>query len=261
MLKQENSKYILQTVKNAARILNLFTIERSEWRLTEISNELELDISHVRRLLNTLVQENVLKKVERKYSLGLSVLHFSSIVNSHLNIHLEARPILLPLIEQLGVSIHMGILEGTGVIYIDKLETSHPIKLVSQVGKPHPAYSTGCGKAILSFQTEDDLVEILHRIEEQGMIKSASNTVTDLDELRRQLTEIRETGYAVSADEFQEGFASIAAPIYNYSGEVIAAVGITGASKKVLGDQMDLYISHIVKAANEISKKIGFSYY
>ena len=116
----------------------------------------------------------------------------------------------------------------------------------------------GCGKVLLSFQTEDCLEEILQEIEQQGLIKSASNTVTDLNELRRQLTEIRKTGYAVSVDEFQEGLASIAAPIYSHNGEVIAAVGITGSSKKLCGDQIDIYISNIVKAAKEISKKTRF---
>ena len=261
MLEQEDSKYILQTVKNAARILNLFTIERMEWRLSEISNELDLDISHVKRLINTLVQENFLKKRGKKYSLGLSVLNLSGIVNFHLNIHLEARPILLPLVEQFGIAIHLGILEGTDVIYLDKLESNHPIMMDSQIGKPHPAYYMGCGKALLSFQTEDCLEEILQEIEQQGLIKSASNTVTDLNELRRQLTEIRKTGYAISVDEFQEGLASIAAPIYSHNGEVIAAVGITGSSKKLCGDQIDIYISNIVKAAKEISKKLGFSLY
>jgi IclR family KDG regulon transcriptional repressor len=182
-------------------------------------------------------------------------------VNSHLNIHLEARPILQSLVEQLGVAIHMGILEGARVIYLDKLETSHPIKMISQIGRSNPVYCTGCGKVMLSFQTGDRLEEILQKVEQQGMIKSASNTVTDLDELRRQLTEIRKTGYAVSVDELQEGIASIAAPIYNYNGEVIAAVAITGSSRKLCGDQIDIYISNIVRAAKEISKKIGFSYY
>ncbi|KAA9028460.1 IclR family transcriptional regulator [Niallia endozanthoxylica] len=261
MLKENDSKYILQTVKNAGRILNLFTIERSTWRLSEISNELDLDISHVRRLLTTMVQENILKKVGKTYSLGFSVLHLAGIVNSQLNIHLEARSILMPLVEQLGVAIHIGILEGTGVIYLDKLETSHPIKMVSQVGKSHPVYSTGCGKTMLAFQTEDDLEEILQKVEQQGMIKSASRTVTDLDELKRQLGEIRKAGYAITCDEFQEGFASIAAPIYNYNGEAIAAVSITGSSKNICGNRIDIYISSIVKAAKEISKKIGFSYY
>lgn len=261
MLQHEGSKYLLQTVKNAGRILNLFTIERDEWRLSEISNKLDLDISHVKRLLNTLVQENLLKKKEKKYSLGLSVLNFSGIVNSHLKIHLEARPILQPIVEQLGIAIHMGILEGTGVVYLDKIETSHPIKMESQIGKSHPVYCTGCGKIMLSYQSEDRLEEILQKVEQQGMIKFASNTVTDIEELRRHLTEIRKTGYAVTSNELQEEIASIAAPIYNYNGEVIAAISITGSSKKLCSDQLEIYISTIVKAAENISKKIGFSYY
>ena len=261
MFQQDDSKYILQTVKNAARILNLFTIERDEWRLSEIAKELEVDISHARRLLNTLVEENLLVKKERKYTLGLSVLNLSGIVNSHLNIHLEARPILQPIVEQLGITIHMGILEGTKIIYLDKLEASHPIKMASGVGHSHPSYCTGCGKAILSFQKEDDLEDILQKIEMQGIIKSTSNTVTNVDELRKQLTEIQNAGYAVTCDEYQEGVASIAAPIFNYNGEVIAAVAITGSSKSLCGDQTNIYISNIVKAAKEISKKIGFSYY
>lgn len=261
MLKENDSKYILQTVKNAGRILNLFTIERSTWRLSEISNELDLDISHVRRLLTTMVQENILKKVGKTYSLGFSVLHLSGIVNSQLNIHLEARPILLPLVEKLGTVIHLGVLEGIGIIYLDKLETSHPLKMVSFVGKSHPVYSTGCGKAILAFQKEEDLKDTLQKIEQEGIEKTASRTVADVDELRQQLSEIRRTGFAVTYDEFQEGIASIAAPIFNYNGEVIAAAGLTGSTQKLCGNQINLYISTIVKAAKDISKKIGFSYY
>ena len=137
MLEQEDSKYILQTVKNAARILNLFTIERMEWRLSEVSNELDLDISHVKRLINTLVQENFLKKRGKKYSLGLSVLNLSGIVNFHLNIHLETRPILLPLVEKFRIAIHLDM-EGTDVVYLDKLESNHPIIMDSQIGQRHP---------------------------------------------------------------------------------------------------------------------------
>ena len=93
------------------------------------------------------------------------------------------------------------------------------------------------------------------------MIKTASKTVTDLDEFRGQLKEIRKTGYAVTHDEFQDGISSIAAPIYNYNGEVLAAAAITGFNKDFCNDQLDLYISSIVKATKEISKKIGFDYH
>ncbi|MCQ6282409.1 IclR family transcriptional regulator [Bacillus sp. EB600] len=261
MVQQENSKYILQTVQNAARILTLFTLERDEWNLSEISKELNLDISHVRRLLTTLEQENFLKKTGKKYALGLDVLNLSGIVHSHLSIHLEARPILQQLVNEVGEAIHIGVLEGTRVNYLDKLETTHPIKLASQIGKWNPLYNTGCGKIILSYLPEDHLEEVLQKIEKQGMIKSTSNTVTDINELRRQLAGIRNSGYAVSSNELQEGVASIAAPIHDYSGEVIAAVSITGSCKKLCGDEIEIYISKIVNAAKKISKKIGFSSY
>ena len=103
--------------------------------------------------------------------------------------------------------------------------------MVSQVGKPHPAYSTGCGKAILSFQTEEDLVEILHKIEQQGMIKSASNTVTDLDEFQRQLTNIRETGYAITCDEFQEGMRVLLHLFTTIMEKSLQPLGLQGLAK------------------------------
>lgn len=261
MKQQDQSKYILQTVKNAARILNLFTVERNEWRLTEISRELNLEISHTRRLINTLVQENILKKKEKKYSLGLSILKMSGLVNSRLNIHLEARPILMPLVNQLDKTVHLGILDDTAVIYLDILETSHPIKMTSQIGKPHPFYATGCGKIILAFQNEERTEEILEKAAQQGMKKVASKTVTDLDELRKQLKESRKNGYIITHDEFQEGVSTIAAPIYNYNGEVIAAAAITGFGRDFHDVQLDVYISSIVNATKEISKKIGFEYH
>jgi DNA-binding IclR family transcriptional regulator len=189
----------------------------------------------------------------------LNVLNLSGIVYSHLSIHSEARPILQQLVNELGEVIHIGVLEGTRVNYLDKLETTHPIKLASGIGKGNPLYNTGSGKVILSYLQGDYLEEILQKIEKQGMIKSASNTVTDINELRRQLAEICKSGYAVAANELQEGVASIAAPIYDYSGEVIAAVSITGSSKKLCGDEIELYISKIVHAAKNISKKLGFS--
>ena len=109
--------------------------------------------------------------------------------------------------------------------------------MASVVGHSHPSYCTGCGKVILSFQKEDGLEDILQKIEQQGIIKLASNTVKNSDELRKQLTDIHNAGYAITSDEFQEGVASIAAPIFNYKGEVIAAVAITGSSKSLCGDQ------------------------
>ncbi|MEW9672144.1 IclR family transcriptional regulator [Ammoniphilus sp. 3BR4] len=253
------SNNTIETVQNAMQILCLFTIEKREWTLTEIAQQKNMNISNTKRLLKTLEEYGYLKKREgtKKYRLGLSTLRLSGIVTATMEIHREAQPILKNLVDELGEAVHIGILEGTETVYLDKIESIHPVRLSSYTGKRVPAYCTGCGKVMLAFKEQKVQAGVIQLMEQQGFYPFGSKTVRNAGELRESLDQIKEQGYAVCVDELTEGITTIAAPIYDYNESVAAAISITGPSKRI---DIPKSIKYVLKAGKEISRRLGYIY-
>ncbi|MEH7226617.1 IclR family transcriptional regulator [Bacillus sp. JJ1566] len=252
-----NEKYIINTVKNAMQLLQLFTVNSPEWSLTELSKEKSLNISHTKRLIQTLTEYGYLEKdhVSKKYRLGLAIVKLSGVLTTTMEIYKEARPILLKLAKKYDENIHIGVLEETNVLYLDKLESLYSSRLASHVGKRNPAYCTGCGKVLLAYKREPVQQELLKKIEDQGFEQFASKTVNTIDELKNDLNMIVKRGYAISTDELADGFTSIAVPILDYSEEVIAAISITGRNNKI---SPSVHLNDLLDCSNLISEKLGY---
>ena len=251
-------KYLINTVRNAISILKIFTKDRPELNLTEISKEIALSTSTTKRLLNTLSEHSYLKmdKKTKRYSLGFSILTLSGIIKSTMVVHQEAKPIMKELAYDLGQSIHLGILEGTDIVYLEKIVSPHSIHLNSHIGKKNPAYCTGCGKVMLAFQKRDILKSILTQIEAIGYQSLGASTVADSIELVTHLDKIRMHGYSVCINEFHQGL-SIGAPIYDYSGRVVAALSLTGWSNQIHVQDIPHFTHQVLKASRKISNKLG----
>lgn len=256
-----NKKYTIQTVKNAMRILRLFTHEQTEYSLSEIASQLNLNISSASRLVKTLEQKHYLYKDShtKKWRLGYMLINLAGIITTTMEIHREAKPYLEELVETLDEAVHLGVLEGTEIVYLDKVDSAIPLRLNSYIGKRNPSYCTACGKIMLAYQKEATLKKLLKKMEEEGFIKYGPNTVTSADQLLEQLIDIREQGYVVCIDEFRDGI-SIGAPIYDYTDEVIAAISITGKSHRITAERIPHFVEHIIQTANKISKNLGYVY-
>ncbi|MEX1029220.1 MAG: helix-turn-helix domain-containing protein [Paenibacillaceae bacterium] len=133
------------------------------WSITEIAKALQLNKSTVCRLAGDLVIEGFLQKTGTKYRLGLTLLGLSGVITSHLEIHREAKPVLINLVEKLEETAHISILEGTDITYLHKVECKHPIRLLSHVGKKNPASCTSSGKILLAFQSDKVVQESRRR--------------------------------------------------------------------------------------------------
>ncbi|MBE7120641.1 IclR family transcriptional regulator [Bacillus cereus] len=254
-----NRDYTIQTVQNAMQILRLFTVEKREWTLSDIARKKSMSISTTKRLLNTLENYGYLERRSgtKKYRLSLSILKLSGIVKTTMEIHREARPILKKLVNDFGEAVHIGVLEGTETIYLDKMEGLHPVRLSSHIGKNNPVYCTGCGKVILAFEEQTEQEKIIKTIELQRFYQFSSKTVRNVRELKSHLSQIKKQGYAVCIDEFSEGITSIAAPIYDYNESVVASISITGPSNRIDISQI---VEGVVKAGKDISKSLGYIY-
>lgn len=252
--KLEKRDFVLQSVQNGMRILQLFTQEKPVWGVTEISKALQIHKSSVSRLISDMVAEGFLQKEQNKYGLGYSLLYLSGVITTHLEIQREAKEPLKELVDQLGETAHIAVLEGTGITYVTKIECENPVELLSSIGRKNPVSCTSSGKVLLAYQSEG----VIQQVIDAGLIKEGPNSVVNPEVLRKQLKEITKRGYSVCIEELHKAAVSIAAPIRDYTGEVVAAVSIVSTTERIRKDKMDQFIEAIIRTGNEISLNLGF---
>lgn len=246
---------LLSSVQNALRILNLFSPQTKELSLAEIASQTGINKSSVHRLLTHLEEEGFVEKdnVTRRYRLGLSLLQLSGVVLSHLEIHHAAKHDLELLAEKTGKYAHLGIIENGELVYLRKIEGKEPITLTSFIGRSNPAYCTGCGKIILAYQPE-----ITETVIENGLTKYGPHCITDPDQLRSDLERIAVQGFAICVDEIYEGVISIAAPVRDFTGNVIAGISVVGLKHQFKQNEIAETIPLVVNAGWSISNQLGY---
>lgn len=246
----------LSSVKNALRILKCFTMDEPEKKISEISTILGINKSTVSRTMATLASEGFVYKDPdtKKYRLGFSLLSLSSIVNSNMDVYRESQPILNKLVENLGETAHISVLDQLEVIYLQKVECNHPVRFLTHVGRRNPPYCTSSGKILLAY-AEEKMVEAVIA---KGLKKFTKTTISHPEQLRIHLKEIRKKGYTASFEEFHEGVVSIAAPIYDYRGKVIASLSVVGPKQRIQTNKVQGFAKKIIAAAHEISESMGY---
>lgn len=248
----------LSSVDNALKVLECFTVDEPQKRVTQIATELNLAKSTVSRLLKTLLNSGYVKKdVEtQKYSLGNKVLTLYSALMSNMEIVKEAHPILEALAKETHESVQLAEIEGSNVIYMEQIKSSYPIQIFAHIGRINPIHCTSSGKLLLAFQEFDVIENILNT----ELEKYTPYTITDKNILKKQLLEIRNLGYCYIENEFIEGIISIAAPIRDYNKNIIAAVSLVGPIQRINGIKTQQFINKVIEASKEISRNMGYGY-
>lgn len=246
----------VQSIDRAVAILDCFTENKRELKLSDMAQMLELNKSTVHGLLNTLKYHGLIEQdeVTQKYRLGTRFIVYSDLVINSLDIVNVACPIIEKVCEKIEETVHIAMLDGCEVVFIDKRECNRSVKTSTKIGARLPAYSTADGKVILCFIKEDKLKEVLPR----SLKKLTPNTITDKQQLIGTLSEIKTNGYAVDCEETVQGLVCVAAPIMNHNGEVKYSLSTTAPSVRMTEEKIKEYIDIIKKAANEISCRIGY---
>ena len=249
-----NNKKIIQSVDKAIQIMKCFN-KSEELGVTEISKMLDLHKSTAFGLISTLSANGILEKNDNtgKYKLGLELYRLGTKVN------LSLREIVIPYLEQL-VSIYeetanLVILQDTSVIYLEKVESSHSMRISTLVGGKKPLYCTAVGKAMMAFLPHKDLESLLYKIK---FNKYTDNTIVDKQSLLESLDEVRKKGYAEDHEELEMGLHCIAAPILNQYKLPFAANSVSGPVTRMNDDLCKEIGSTLVKFTQEISRKLGY---
>lgn len=256
MTAKKSNPQILSSVSNALRILKSFSTFEPTQTVSELAESLGLAKSTVSRLLSTLASEGFVIKDKKTggYKLGLSVLTLGGIVTNHLEIHKEAAPVLYKLVNDTGETAHLSVLDGLDTIYIHKEECNHPVRILTHLGRRNPSYCTSSGKLLLAFN-ENNLVE---EVIQQGLKEYTSKSITDPDNLRAEMENIRKMGYAISTEELTEGTRSVAAPIRDYTGRVVCAINVVGPLQRMKDYRIPDIAKKVINAGLEASERLGY---
>jgi IclR family pca regulon transcriptional regulator len=251
-----------QSLERGLAILSLFRPGRPLLGVSELSREIQLSRGTTHRYVATLAKLGYLQQdpSSKKYRLGPRVLDLGfSAINS-----MELRAISAPHLQQLsdatGRTTNMAILDGVDILYIERCRSAQQrqreIDLDLHVGSRLPAYCTSMGKILLAALPTDQLDVRLAEIE---LAQRGPNTITTRDRLLSELRHVRASGLAVNNEELAYGLRSIAAPVRDQTGEVVAAINL--AAHRSLGsvEELTVDLGPILQAtADEISARIGY---
>jgi DNA-binding IclR family transcriptional regulator len=251
MIKDKKGENRFTTLDNALRVLELFSLDEPELGIIEIADKLGIANSTAHRLVTTLMSEGFITKDihTKRYRLGTPILALGNIVTRQSNIYKVSQSVLKSLVDQSDETAHIGVLRGFEMIYLNKIECSHPVRLLSYLGKRNPIHCTSTGQILLAYQSQSFIDDFLQK----KLERYTSKTITDPAMLRTRLNQIQKQGYSLSIEELHEGVASISAPIRNSKGHVIAAVTIAGPIQRINSRAIPSQTELVIQSANKIT--------
>lgn len=247
----------LSSVKNALRLLKLFTVQTPDKRLTELAKELGLGKSTTSRLLSTLLSEGFVFQdpVSHKYRLGQRIVSlYHVMVMSFEDLAEAASPFIERLAQETSEALRIAVLEENEVAYIYQREGLSKKDIGSFVGGRNPLHCTSSGKMLLAFQNELEMNKMLN----QPLSKFTSKTITDPSLLKEELKRIRKQDYCVVIGEFNENLVSISSPIRDSNGQVISALTLISSIHRMDENRIISYTNKVLKTAKEISRQFGY---
>ncbi|MFC7531700.1 IclR family transcriptional regulator [Actinoplanes sp. GCM10030250] len=217
---------VVPAVIRALDILELF-LDRPELSAREVTERLDLPRTTVHELLVTLVDRSYLISVPGqpvRYRLGMPLFQLGAAFSGRLDLVREAQSVTRDVAAACDEAVHVAVLDGADVIYLAKVDSTHPVRMVSAVGRRLPAHCTAVGKVLLSGLDQAGLDAVLSKGPLAGM---TPDSITDPDSLRAHLERVRAESVAVDIGESDSAMRCVAAAVRDHSGTIIAAMSLS----------------------------------
>ena len=267
MLKKATTKgkkpaNLVQTIERTALILEILGQASDGMSLGGLSEKVELPKGTTHRLLASLAYFGFIRqdRVSKHYHLGFKLVELGNQLLSHIDLRKEAHPYLVELSDEVQEIVHLVVLDQDKALYIDKVDfysRRGGLQMVSRLGAKISLHCSAVGKAMLAFMDKSDAERIIQNIHFNRL---TDNTITDPHELKKHLEKIRAEGYAIDNEENEKGVRCVGAPIFNETGEVVAAMSVSGPTTRMTFRKIDSILkSRVTETAMRISRKLGFS--
>lgn len=250
MSEDEPTGTYVRSLARGLSVIRAFSEDRPELTLAEVARETGLTRSAARRSLLTLVEIGYVAVDERSFRLTPRVLELGYAYLSSSGLPELAQPHLEQLSATIGESSSVSVLDGNEVVYVARVATSRIMRVNIAIGTRFPAWVTSMGRALLSGHDDQTLREVLETSDRDQLTPS---TVTDIDDLVTIVREVEQLGYALVDEEFELGLRSIAVPIRDHAGTVIAAMNVSTHAARVSVDQaLETYLPALEEEARAL---------
>jgi DNA-binding IclR family transcriptional regulator len=249
------SRYTLKTLRKGLDVIELMAEDRDSLTLTVLAHRLRQAQPVIFRILHTLEERGYVEQDEaskrwrlgfRAWEVGCRAVHRTGVLEaSH-----SALKWLTAVTEE---TSYLAVVRGTDTVYLDVVEGLEPLRVYAEPGFRVPLYLTASGKAILAFR-DDALFEAVVKA---GLKRQTPTTITKASVLRARLAEIRKKGLSVNRGERRSDISAVAAPVFNRTGECVAALGISGPSQRFTGERLERASETVRKAAQEAAARLG----
>jgi IclR family transcriptional regulator, KDG regulon repressor len=256
---EQKDAFYNRSLERALQVLIAFNEERNTLGVAQLSEILNLPRVTVSRLCSTLMKYGFLRQDpdSRHYSLGSRLFELGSIFFNSFSVRKVAAPYLTQLEMKLRKTIFLGVLENDELLYLDKREDpGNPISFTSKVGSSRPPYWGMCGPMLMAYLPEDEIDRLL---EKSPLAAGTRKSITNDRQFKDWLRSIQEQGFALDAETTFEGITGVAAPIRDFTGKVVASLGVALISSSADPKDLKQIVKETTKTALAISRGMGYA--
>jgi IclR family acetate operon transcriptional repressor len=244
-------EYSVPALEKSIAILN--ALSESELSISEINSELNLPKSTIFVILNTMEKHSLIEKTpEGKYKLGSGMFRWCISYIQSIDLTRIARPHLERPVKETPYTAHLAVLANRRAVYINKVEGNGFVRFATAIGQSMALYSSGVGKA-LCIGLDDEEIKLAISMEIQPEKPRPFEAVME------DIHFAREHGFSIEDEEYEDGIRCVGAPIYNFTGKIVAAISITSISKDLPAVRFFTVGEQVKQAANQISSELGYN--
>ena len=252
---EKPSDSYVQSFARGLSVIRAFDARHPTQTLTEIAQASGLTRAGARRILLTLVGLGYVQADGRQFRLTPKILDLGFAYLTSMPFWNLAEPIMEALSQSVHESCSISVLDGTEIVYVLRVPARKIMTINLSIGSRLPAYCSSMGRVLLSGLDDDTLDRVLR---ETALEARTRRTVTDIDQLKSLIADIRTRGWAQNDQELEEGLVSLAAPIRNRTGQIIAAINISGQANRTSAQEMsDRFLPPLLEASEKISGLVG----
>lgn len=244
--------------KKLLLIIEYLSDQAEPVRLLDIAKGTKINASTASRFLTALMSSGYVQQDQDsgRYTLTYKICRLAYKVNSRIDIRQISLPFLQELSRKLNCTCNLVVEYDQSVMYLEVVTPQRQILTPLQyIGGVAPMHCTGAGKVLLTQYTDDQLVKLESA---RGFKEYTTHTIRSLSDLKQDLNQIKQRGFAYDNEECELGTRCVAAPIYNYSGNIVAAISINGPIGKFTDEYLSENIRFVTGAASQISAQLGY---
>jgi DNA-binding IclR family transcriptional regulator len=242
-----------KTLLKGLGLLEMLAVGTGRRGVSQLAKEAGLTRSNTHRTLQTLVAAGYVRQTESLgYECTLKMFELANAVLARTDVAQVSQPIIQALAGKTRETVHLSILDGIEVVYVQKIDSPQPVRAYTSIGGRSPAYCVATGKAMLAYKGDEYLSRLKGRLEPH-----TPRTITSVEALAEEFAQVRRQGYAVNRGEWRASVCGIAAAIFDAAGRPVAGIGISGPTERLRVSRLREFGPDVVAAARQVSRALG----